>query len=145
MSLNGIPVKAYDLKRQKRFLLNFTILQSILGYLGACMKRIHTIIVAFFVLDVGFQGCGAKDPSFERQSDSLKPFTQCEYNDGLSVIGVESLPKGVTSREVATEQGLKSVSLSDGYGVLLGYPGNDLFASLNIQGLSPPDIPMTSA
>jgi hypothetical protein len=59
--------------------------------------------------------------------------TQCDFVDGLRVVAVDRLPGEIRSRPIPTAEGLKSVSLADGYRVMLAYPGTEYFANLKIE------------
>lgn len=71
----------------------------------------------------------ARDP----QSDPLKLLTRCEFPDGLRVVSADRLPAEARLREVVTTEGRKSVSLADGYRVMLAYPGSGYFANMKIE------------
>jgi hypothetical protein len=72
--------------------------------------------------------CGAK-----AKPDPLKPFTECRFDDGLQVVSVDRLPPGEEWRSVDTRSGSKSVSLADGYRVMLAYPNTDYFVNLKVE------------
>ncbi|HEX8068520.1 MAG TPA: hypothetical protein VF546_01125 [Pyrinomonadaceae bacterium] len=73
------------------------------------------------------------------RDDSLKPYTACQFEDGLQVVQVDRLPKDVTSRTVRTAGGEKKVSLADGYRVLVAYPKTDYFANVKAEKSNPAD------
>lgn len=76
---------------------------------------------------------GGADLRSERESDPLRPLTQCDFIDDLRVLAVDRLPAEIRSRAVLTAEGQKSVSLADGYRVMLAYPGTEYFANLKIE------------
>lgn len=79
------------------------------------------------------RGPGGADPLSEREADPLRPLTQCDFLDGLRVVAVDRLPAEIRSRTVLTDEGQKSVSLADGYRVMLAYPGTEYFANLKVE------------
>ncbi len=100
--------------------------------------------VAVVLIVVAVTGCaqatqpvprspGGVDLRSERESDPLKPLTQCDFLDGLRVEAVDRLPAEIRSRAVLTAEGQKSVSLADGYRVMLAYPGTEYFATLRVE------------
>ncbi len=73
------------------------------------------------------------------RDDSLKPYTSCQFEDGLKVVQVDRLPKAVTFRTVTTSGGEKKVSLADGYRVMVAYPKTDFFANIKAEKSDPDD------
>ena len=97
------------------------------------MKGILAAFAAILVLEVGVQGFAAGDVSGQLQSDPLRPLTQCKFTDGLRVVAADRLPAKVRLRDVVTAEGIKSVSLVDGYRVMLAYPGNEYFVNMKVE------------
>ena len=73
------------------------------------------------------------------RDDSLKPYTSCQFEDGLKVVQVDRLPKGVTFRTETTSGGEKKVSLVDGYRIMVAYPKTDFFANIKAEESNPDD------
>jgi len=73
------------------------------------------------------------------RDDSLKPYTSCQFEDGLKVVQVDRLPKGVTFRTETTLSGEKKISLADGYRVMVAYPKTDFFANIKAEKSNPDD------
>lgn len=71
------------------------------------------------------------------RDDSLKPYTSCQFEDGLKVVQVDRLPKVVTSRTETTSGGEKRVSLLDGYRIMVAYPKTDFFANIKAERSDP--------
>jgi hypothetical protein len=71
-------------------------------------------------------------------SNGLKPYTECQFADGLTAVSVDRLPgTGVRHRTVETADGERRVSMTDGYRVLLAYPGTDYFANVKVERSAP--------
>jgi hypothetical protein len=73
------------------------------------------------------------------RDDTLKPYTSCQFEDGLKVVQVDRLPKGVTFRTETTLSGEKKISLADGYRVMVAYPKTDFFANIKAEKSNPDD------
>lgn len=73
------------------------------------------------------------------RDDSLKPYTSCQFDDGLKVVQTDRLPNGTTSRTVSTLNGEKKISLVDGYRVMVAYPKTDFFANIKAEKSNPAD------
>jgi hypothetical protein len=73
------------------------------------------------------------------RDDSLKPYTSCQFEDGLKVVQVDRLPKGVTFRTQTTSSGEKKISLADGYRIMVAYPKTDFFANIKAEKSNPDD------
>jgi hypothetical protein len=73
------------------------------------------------------------------RDDSLKPYASCQFEDGLKVVQVDRLPKGVTFRTENTPSGGKKVSLVDGYRIMVAYPKTDFFANIKAEKSNPDD------
>ena len=68
------------------------------------------------------------------RDDSLKPFTSCDLHDGLRIVQVDRLPKKVKSRTVKTSSGDRTISLADGYRVMVAYNDDrDWFANIKAE------------
>ena len=68
-----------------------------------------------------------------RQSDPLRAYTTCRFDDGLEAVSVKRLPPGVQQRSVNTKSGRMPVSMADGYRVMLAYPNTDYFVNLKVE------------
>jgi hypothetical protein len=79
------------------------------------------------------------DAQTPKRDDSLKPYTSCQFEDGLKIIETDRLPKDVTSRPVDTLNGEKQISLLDGYRVMVAYPKTDYFANIKAEKSNPAD------
>ncbi len=72
------------------------------------------------------------------QSDLLKPYTVCEFDDGLKIVKFERLPKReIYSRGVKTADGEKEVTRIDSYRMLAAYPKTDAFANVRPEKSRP--------
>jgi len=71
------------------------------------------------------------------RDESLKPYTTCQFEDGLKVVQVDRLPKDVTFRTENTSSGEKQMSLADGYRVMVAYPKTDFFANIKAEKSNP--------
>jgi hypothetical protein len=72
------------------------------------------------------------------QPDVLKPYTTCKFSNGLAAVSVDRLPgSGTRYRSVDTAQGVKRISMTDGYRVLLSFPLTDYFANLKVETSEP--------
>jgi hypothetical protein len=68
------------------------------------------------------------------RDDSLKPFTSCDLHNGLRIVQVDRLPKKVKSRKVKTSKGDQTISLADGYRVMVAYNEyRDWFANIKAE------------
>ena len=67
-------------------------------------------------------------------NEALKPYMGgCQFEDGLHIVSMVRIPEGALTRMVTTGEGRKTVSIVDGYRMLLGYPGKDPFVNLRIE------------
>lgn len=72
------------------------------------------------------------------QPDILKPYTVCEFDDGLKIVKFERLPKReIYSRGVKTADGEKEVTRIDSYRMLAAYPKTDAFANIRPEKSRP--------
>ena len=71
------------------------------------------------------------------RDESLKPYTTCEFEDGLKIVQVDRLPKDVTFRKENTSSGEKQISLADGYRVMVAYVKTDFFANIKAEKSDP--------
>src|SRR5688572_23394191 len=94
------------------------------------MKFIHAATAALLSL-----GLHQIAPSVFAQArpDSLKPLTRCTFGDGLRVVSADRIPGEVRERTVMTLAGPRSVSLADGYRVMLAYPSTEFFANVKVE------------
>jgi hypothetical protein len=74
----------------------------------------------------------------ERATDPLAATIQCISSGQLKTLESSRLPESTTSRSVATLEGERSVSLADGYKVILATPQGIPFVNLKLE-LSRPD------
>jgi len=65
----------------------------------------------------------------------------CEFSDGLQVVQVDPLARGVSARTVTTAQGPKQVNMLAGLRIMFGYPGSDFFANVKVEKLPPAEYP----
>ena len=63
----------------------------------------------------------------------LVPYTLCTFSDGLAAESVDRLNDAPMFRSVTTASGSESVSVADGYRVMLAYPNTDYFVNLKIE------------
>jgi hypothetical protein len=66
---------------------------------------------------------------------ALAPYTSCQFSDGLQVVDVSPLSPGVTSREVDTDSGPRSIDLDAGLRVMFAYPETDFYANVKAESL----------
>lgn len=92
------------------------------------LRRVATSLTFTAVCALTFN-CAAP----AKRPDPLKAYTSCRFDDGLQVVSVDRLPPGVEWRSVDTRSGSKSVSLADGYRVMLAYPNTDYFVNLKVE------------
>jgi len=72
------------------------------------------------------------------EPDLLKPYTMCEFDDGLKVLSAERLPKKeIHSRAVETTNGFKEVTRIDSYRIFVAYPGTEYFANIRPEKSKP--------
>ena len=71
------------------------------------------------------------------RDESLKPYTTCQFEDGLKVVQVDRLPEHITFRTENTSNGEKQISLADGYRVMVAYPKTDFFANIKAEKSNP--------
>lgn len=107
-------------------------------------KSLAAVVLALFVCALPVRPqTAARTPGQAAQSnnpaDALKPYTACQFEDGLEVSQVDQLPKGVKSRTVETLKGERKVSLAAGYRVLFAYPKTDIFANVKAEQSNPDD------
>ncbi len=74
----------------------------------------------------------------ERAADPLAATIQCISSGRLKTLESSRLPESATSRSVATLEGERSVSLADGYKLILATPQGLPFVNLKVE-LSRPD------
>ncbi len=89
------------------------------------LKLKHFIIVILFITVFGslltVQG---------QKTDSLKSYAaSCNFEDGLTVKRSRRI-KGVENRGVDTADGIKEISRTNSYELLVTYPKTDIFASI---------------
>jgi hypothetical protein len=63
----------------------------------------------------------------------------CAFSDGLQVVRVDPLARGVSSRTVDTAQGPKQVNMLAGLRIMFAYPGSDFFATSRSRHFLPPN------
>jgi hypothetical protein len=68
-----------------------------------------------------------------QQPSELLPYTQCRLEGGLAPIAVERAPNLPMARPIDTSSGRKTVSVADGYRVMLAFPNTDPFVNLKIE------------
>jgi len=98
--------------------------------------RIQTL-VKFVVATIIVGSLSSPSRSFAqsfKRDDSLKPYTSCTLDSGLSIVQVDRLPKNVKSRTVETSKGDQRISLADGYRVMVAYNNDrDWFANIKAE------------
>jgi uncharacterized protein YeaO (DUF488 family) len=117
------------------FLADFLRNTRIRSLGGAAVKIQHlgtfvlvSIIVGSLALPVASFGQSPK------RDDSLKIYTSCDLDDGLKIVQVDRLPKGVKSRTVSTSKGNQKISLADGFRVMVAYNDDrDWFANIKAE------------
>ena len=73
----------------------------------------------------------------QRDSDPLAPIVQCVRDGKFSVLEQGRLPATVTSRSVQTLSGTRSVSMLDGYRVILATSQGKPFVNLKVELSAP--------
>jgi hypothetical protein len=63
----------------------------------------------------------------------LAPYTKCSFLGGLNQISITRAPGLPMARPVETARGRKTVSVMDGYRVMLGFENTDPFVNLKIE------------
>ncbi len=81
-------------------------------------------------------GQSNNDPS------TLKPYLSCEFEDGLKIVETFrhrqwTFPEKY--RTVMTDEGMKNVSLIDGYKIMVAYPKTYYFANIKAEQSNPQD------
>jgi hypothetical protein len=71
-----------------------------------------------------------RGPDEAIQSQELRPYTHCTFADGLQIVAVDPLARGVTARTVETATGKKLVPMLAGIRIMFAYPDTDFFANV---------------
>ena len=95
------------------------------------------IFPAFIPLIILFASYQLLAGGSEGKPDPLKFYTECRFSDGLRIVEVDRLPSDVRSRSVKTASGDKSISMIDGYRIMLAYPDTDYFINLKVEKSAP--------
>jgi len=95
----------------------------------------HLVKCTILLLMVGsFTSAVRSFGQSSKRDDSLKPYTTCELDSGLRIVQVDRLPKGVKSRTVTTSKGERTISMADGYRVMVAYNDDkDWFANIKAE------------
>lgn len=97
------------------------------------MKFQHLIRLVLLSMIVGSFTSAVRSQTPQRD-DSLKGHTSCELDSGLKIVQVDRLPKGNTSRTVQTSNGDRTISLADGYRVMVAYNNKrDWFVNIKAE------------
>ncbi len=110
---------------------NIGVLLVFSSWFEARLRYIHAATV--MLLALASLPAATDALSAEQRADPLRPLTQCEFVDGLRVAAADRAPAEIRERKVATAAGARTVSLADGYRVLLAYPGSDYFANVKLE------------
>lgn len=86
---------------------------------------------------VALAACCAAFAAAAQGDDALKPYLSCEFKDGLRIVSTAHLPVQAQSRPVHTADGVKQVSVLDGYRISFGYPGTEPFADVRAELSAP--------
>jgi hypothetical protein len=71
------------------------------------------------------------DPA--KRPSTLVPYTKCSFAGGLNQISTTRAPNLPMARPVETRAGKKTVSVMDGYRMMLAFPNTDPFVNLKIE------------
>ena len=97
--------------------------------------KIKTLIIAGFIIIFASTGHAQR---ISDKPDLLKPYTVCEFDDGLKIVKFERLSKDeIYSRAVKTADGEKEVTRIDSYRMLVAYPNTDAFANIRPERSRP--------
>ena len=96
-------------------------------------KNLAKLVVGFIIVG-SLNSAPRSFGQSSKRDDSLKPFTTCELDSGLRIVQVDRLPKNVQSRTVTTSKGDQTISLADGYRVMVAYNDDrDWFANIKAE------------
>lgn len=102
----------------------------------AFVSKMEKFIV-LFALILTFTCCQRSSvPTTEisHQADELKPYTICQFSNGLTAVQVDRLPGGsIHYRTIDTSAGAKRVSMVNGYRLLLAFPNTRYFANIKVE------------
>ena len=99
------------------------------------MLRIRLVTVSSLIIVVAATFFAQRESD---QPDLLRPYTICEFDDGLKVVKSERLSrKEVFSRSVETADGFKEVTRIDSYRMFVAYPKTDAFANIRPEKSKP--------
>ena len=103
----------------------------------------RTIWLAFFFSStLAFTDCsrGHAENGVGQRAD-LNAYTHCEFSDGLQVVEVNPLARGVTARTVDTASGPKLIKMLSGFRIMFAYPNTDFFANVKAERLPSSEYP----
>ncbi|MEP6924008.1 MAG: hypothetical protein ABI954_06065 [Pyrinomonadaceae bacterium] len=102
------------------------------------MLKVKHLIIVFFFITIFGGGVALKIQAQKAtdQTDSLKPYATCSFEDGLTLKRARRI-HGVKNRAVETADGYKEVSRTNSYEVLVSYPKTDVFASIRPEQSEP--------
>lgn len=89
------------------------------------MTRSYVLLFvpATLLLNVGWLQLPGAARIESGRSDDLKSYTSCRFSGGLDVVEVRRIPgNGLRYRTVQTPGGLRTISMLDGYRVMLAVP-----------------------
>lgn len=113
---------------------SYSIVSKMIPVRGAqklIIKRLTRLVVLSMIVGALASIVRAQTP---QRDDSLKGHTICELNSGLKIVQIDRLAKGNTARTVQTSNGDRTISLADGYRVMVAYNNKrDWFVNIKAE------------
>jgi hypothetical protein len=94
------------------------------------LNRVLTVVALFCLLATR---PGISQPRWGE--NSLEAYDTCSFSDGLQVVRTDSLPPGVTTRPVETDNGTQRVEMLAGHRIMFAYPKTDFYANVKAETL----------
>ena len=65
--------------------------------------------------------------------NSLEAYDTCSFSDGLQIVRTDSLPPGVATRPVETDNGPQQIEMLAGHRIMFAYPSSDFYANVKAE------------
>lgn len=66
---------------------------------------------------------------------SFEAYDTCSFSDGLQIVRTDSLPPGVTTRPVETDNGTQQIEMLAGHRIMFAYLSTDFYANVKAEVL----------